>query len=87
MVIEETCFTKQFDAIIGLAYPQFAEPSVTPLMDALINAKVLAKNLFTFSMSMNKDEKSVLSFGAIDESKYTGELKYYDVKDQLFWSI
>jgi len=41
MVIEETCFTKQFDAIIGLAYPQFAEPGVTPLMDALINSKVL----------------------------------------------
>jgi len=38
-------------------------------------------------MSMNKDEQSILSFGAIDDSKYSGEIKYYPVKDQLFWSI
>ena len=41
LVIEQTCFTSQFDAIIGLAYPQFAEEGVTPLMDALIDAEVL----------------------------------------------
>ena len=33
MVTEETCFHDTFDAIIGLAYPEFAEPGVVPLFD------------------------------------------------------
>ena len=80
MVIEQTCFSSKFDAIIGLAYPSFAEPGVTPLMDALIGAQVLNKNIFTFFLSMNQDEESVLEFGQIDSTKYKDELKYYDVK-------
>ena len=81
LVTEETCFSSKFDAIIGLAYPQFAEDGVQPLMDALMKARVLKKNIFTFHLSMNQDEDSVLEFGQIDESKYKGELKYYNVKN------
>ena len=33
MVTEQTCFHDTFDAIIGLAYPEFAEPGVVPLFD------------------------------------------------------
>ena len=29
----------------------------------------------------------MLQFGQIDHSRYTGDLKYYKVRNQLFWSI
>lgn len=38
-------------------------------------------------MSMNDREDSELIFGWIDESRYTGEMKWYPVKSKLFWSI
>ena len=77
LVFEQTSFNKNYDAIIGLAFPGFAEPGVTPFMDALMQAKVLDQNVFTFSMSMNPDEESMLQFGAIDPDSYTGEITYY----------
>ena len=53
MVTEETCFHDTFDAIIGLAYPEFAEPGVVPLFDQMMNAGILKNDLFAFHMSMN----------------------------------
>ena len=50
-------------------------------MDALIKARVLNKNIFTFHLSMNPDENSVLEFGKIDNDKYEGDLKYYKVRN------
>lgn len=87
LVTEQSTFNSQFDAIIGLAYPEFAEEGVTPIMDALIGAEVLAENLFSFDMSMNPDEESKLTFGAIDHDAYEGEITWHDVKHFLFWSI
>lgn len=37
-----------FDAIVGMAYPQFAEKGVTPLFDEMKNQKLLKNNLFAF---------------------------------------
>lgn len=38
-------------------------------------------------MAMNNDDKSELLFGAYDESKFTGDIQWHDVIDQLFWSL
>jgi len=35
LVVEQSVFDKRFDALIGMAYPEFAEPGVTPLFEAL----------------------------------------------------
>jgi hypothetical protein len=36
------------EAIIGLAYPEFAEKGVTPLFDNMMAQKVLKSNMFAF---------------------------------------
>ena len=36
MVVQHSVFNGKFDALIGMAYPQFAEKGVTPLFDALM---------------------------------------------------
>jgi len=38
-------------------------------------------------MSMNEKEESELIFGFYDEKRYTGEMKWYPLIDELFWSI
>ena len=74
MVVDHTVFNGNFDALIGLAYPQFAEPGVTPLFDALISSKQLDKNVFSFFLSYNPDEQSTLTFGGWDEDKIEGDI-------------
>jgi len=93
MVTEQTCFHDTFDAIIGLAYPEFAEEGVTPLFDAMMNAGILGQNLFAFHMSMNpEDEESEVMFGAwnpdrIDTRGDHAEVEWHPVVHKLFWSV
>ena len=71
-----------------MAYPEFAEHDVVPFFDCLMKAGILNKNAFAFHMSMNQDEEpSELVLGGWDESRYTGDLVWHQVKHKLFWSI
>lgn len=36
MVVDHSVFNGKFDALVGMAYPQFAERGVTPLFDGLM---------------------------------------------------
>ena len=53
LVIEDQVFQNNFDAIVGMAYPQFAEHDVIPFFDCLMKAGILNKNAFAFHMSLN----------------------------------
>ena len=88
LVIEENTFNPNFDGIVGLAYPAFAEPGVTPFFDSLMAANILGKDVFAFHMSMNpEEEESELVLGTWDDSRFSGDLIWHEVKHKLFWSI
>ena len=92
MVTEQTCFHDTFEAIIGLAFPEFAEDGVTPLFDQMMDGSILKHNLFAFHMSMNpKHEDSEVMFGDWNRDKiedsYNGEPEWHQVEHRLFWSI
>ena len=38
LVQDATVFNGNFDALIGMAYPEFAEPNVVPLFDGLMQS-------------------------------------------------
>ena len=57
MVTEQTCFHDTFEAIIGLAFPSFAEPGVVPLFDEMMKESVLGHDLFAFFMSINPEKE------------------------------
>ena len=65
LIVEEHLLDKDYDAIIGLAYPAMANVG-SPLFDSMINQKLLNKNIFSFYMSMDSTDKSELTFGSID---------------------
>lgn len=93
MVTQETCFHNTFDAIVGMAYPEFAEPGVVPFFDSMMGAGILKSNVFSFFMSMNPDdEPSDVMFGDWDvhrivESYNDQRPEWHPVKHKLFWSI
>lgn len=38
-------------------------------------------------MAMHPEDKSELTFGAYDRSKFIGDIEWHPVVDQLFWSL
>ena len=87
LVITEDAFNQNFDGIVGLAYPAFAEEGVVPFFDSLMDAGILGKKVFSFHMSMNPEEESELMLGAWDDTKFEGDLVWHNVEHKLFWSI
>jgi cathepsin D len=72
-VTEETVFTGSFDGIIGLAYPQMAEPNLTPFFETVMRSNLIDSNIFAFYMSMNpQKDDSELTFGWYDSSRFLG---------------
>ena len=88
MVVDQNhVFNGKFDALIGMAYPQFAERGVTPLFDGLMQSRQLAKNVHSWYLSYNPDEESEILFGGWDKHRFRGDLQWHPVLHKLFWSI
>lgn len=77
----------QFSGIVGLSYPSLSVKQQTPLFDSIIDNKELDKNVMTFYYSRNQNQKGQMTLGYIDDTKYKGDIKYYDVIEKKYWSI
>ena len=77
----------KFSGILGLSYPALAVRDVTPVFDNIIQNKFLEKNLISFYYSLNEQTDGQITFGYLDSTKYSGELIYYPVIDQHYWTI
>ena len=71
LVTDETTFSSDYDGIIGLAYPSFAEKDVQPFFDNLMKDELLNQNIFSFFLSNHTGERSELMLGGWDETKYS----------------
>ncbi|XP_015670095.1 embryonic pepsinogen-like [Protobothrops mucrosquamatus] len=82
-----TIFTyAQFDGILGLAYPTIAVDQATPVFDNLMQEGLVQQNLFSVYLS-RKASGSVITFGGIDHSHYTGSINWIPVSQQTYWQI
>ena len=71
LITDETTFSSDYDGIIGLAYPSFAEENVQPFFDNLMQNELLKQNVFSFFLSNHSGESSELMLGGWDETKYS----------------
>jgi len=77
----------EFDGICGLGYPGIAVDKVTPPFDALMNAKVLDSNEFSFYLSTQHGSDkatSVLVLGGVDSTYFSGNFSYFPVQKFMF---
>lgn len=80
-------FDKAFDAMIGLSYHIPSKFEGNNLVENIMAQHVLKRDVFAFYLSANEYDESEIIFGWIDDSKYTGDLKWYPVSNKLYWSI
>ncbi|XP_075030149.1 embryonic pepsinogen-like [Calonectris borealis] len=76
----------KFDGILGLGYPNLAAGGIMPVFDNLVNESLLEENLFSVYLSC-ETTGSVVIFGGIDESYFTGSINWISVSYQDYWQI
>ncbi|XP_043828009.1 pepsin A-like [Dromiciops gliroides] len=76
-----------FDGILGMAYPEISEAGATPVFDNLWNQRLISKNVFAFYLSSNEKNGSVLMFGGIDSSYYSGSISWIPLSSKGYWQI
>ncbi|XP_030078160.1 pepsin A [Microcaecilia unicolor] len=76
-----------YDGILGLAYPKHSSNQPTPVFDNMWNEGLLSQDLFSFYLSPDDEDGSVVIFGGIDSSYYTGSLSWVPVSVERKWQI
>ncbi|NWI71694.1 PEPE protein, partial [Todus mexicanus] len=76
----------KFDGILGLGYPSLAVDGIRPVFDSMMNASLLEKDLFSVYLS-REATGSVVIFGGVDESYFTGSINWISVSHQSYWQI
>ncbi|KAK1145817.1 pepsin A-like [Acipenser oxyrinchus oxyrinchus] len=76
-----------FDGILGLAYPSISSSGATPVFDNMMNQGLVSQDLFSFYLSRDSQAGSVVTFGGIDPSYYTGQINWVPVTSQTYWEI
>ncbi|XP_045430010.1 pepsin A [Pipistrellus kuhlii] len=76
-----------FDGILGLAYPSIASSGATPVFDNMWNQRLISQDLFSVYLSPNGQSGSVVMFGGIDSSYYTGTLNWVPLSSETYWQI
>ncbi|MBN3277068.1 PEPA protein, partial [Polyodon spathula] len=77
----------QFDGILGLAFPSIASGEATPVFDNMMDQGLLSQNLFSFYLSPNSQSGSVVTFGGIEESYFTGNINWVPLTSETYWQI
>ncbi|KAM6159373.1 pepsin A [Rhynchocyon petersi] len=76
-----------FDGILGLAYPSISSSGATPVFDNMWNQGLVPQDLFSVYLSSNDQSGSVVMFGGIDSSYYTGTLNWVPLSSEGYWQI
>ncbi|XP_058383375.1 pepsin II-2/3-like [Diceros bicornis minor] len=76
-----------FDGILGLAYPSISASDATPVFDNIWDQGLISEDLFSVYLSSDDESGSVVIFGGIDSSYYTGSLHWVPVSEEGYWQI
>ena len=80
---------EKYDGILGLGFPSKAVAGVKPLFNELMHQKVITEPLFSFYLQKGGNETSggEITFGGIDNTKYTGNITYVPISREGFWQF
>nr|XP_014717259.2 pepsin A [Equus asinus] len=76
-----------FDGILGLAYPSISASGATPVFDNMWDQGLVSQDLFSVYLSSDDESGSVVMFGGIDSSYYSGSLNWVPVSNEGYWQI
>jgi len=76
-----------FEGILGLAFPSMSAHGVNPFFDTVMSQNVLnGHNEISFFMTKLPHQGSAVFFGGVDDRFFAGEINYFPVNQQHYWS-
>ncbi|XP_057212710.1 pepsin A-like [Triplophysa rosa] len=75
------------DGILGLAFPSISSSGATPVFDNMMSQGLVSQDLFSVYLSSNAQTGSVVMFGEIDSSYYSGTLNWIPLSSKTYWQI
>jgi len=76
-----------FEGILGLGFPSMAVNGSVPLVDNVIQQKVLPKNEFSFFFTRLPETASAVFFGGVDSRFYDGQIRLFPVVEEYYWTV
>ena len=78
-----------FDGIVGMAFPALSAHNSTPIFDNILKKHMLLNGVFGFFLSKKEkgEFESRLMLGGVDKSLVDGDIRYYDLLEEFYWSI
>ncbi|KAJ8412042.1 hypothetical protein AAFF_G00143090 [Aldrovandia affinis] len=76
----------QADGILGLAFPVLSASGATPVFDNMMTKGLVSQDLFSVYLSSSV-EGSMVTFGGLDSSYYTGDIKWIPLSLETYWQI
>lgn len=78
-----------FDGIVGMAFPTLSAHNSTPIFDNILKKHMLLNGIFGFFLSKKEkgEFESRLMLGGVDRNLVEGDIRYYDVLEEFYWSI
>ncbi|XP_040276550.1 pepsin A-like [Bufo bufo] len=89
LIISETesffLYYSHFDGILGLGYPILSVSGTAPVFDNMWSEGLIPEDIF--SVYLSREKSSVVVFGGVDDSLYSGSLHWVPVTHERFWQI
>ncbi|KYR03123.1 cathepsin D [Tieghemostelium lacteum] len=78
----------KFDGILGLAFQSISVNDIPPVFYNMMAQGSISDNLFSFWLSKTPGSNGgELSFGSIDNTKYTGSINYVPLTNETYWNF
>ncbi|KAL7884963.1 hypothetical protein AOLI_G00077330 [Acnodon oligacanthus] len=75
------------DGILGLAYESISSDSATPVFNNMMSQGLVSQDVFSVYLSSDEEEGSVVIFGEIDSSYYTGDIYWIPLSSETYYEI
>ncbi|XP_036390082.1 pepsin A-like [Megalops cyprinoides] len=76
-----------FDGILGLAFPSLSSGGATPVFDNMMKQGLVSQDLFSVYLSREGSTGSMVTFGGIDQSLFTGSINWVPLTSETYWQI
>lgn len=79
----------RFDGILGMGYDTISVDQVVPPFYNMIDQKLIDEPVFAFYLAdtANSGDESVVTFGGVDKSHYTGKMTKLPLRRKAYWEV
>ena len=77
----------QFDGLIGMAYKSISAGGIPPMIDYMIDQKLISEPGFSLYLGMSSDDESAIIFGKVDPKYNVTQFVYFDLLETNYYKV